>query len=245
MVIKKCKICGEPFDAKGRALCCSPECSKENRKATRDRYNKSPEGKAARDRYNKSPEGKAARDRYNKSPKGKAARDRYKKSPKGKATWQKYEQSPKGKTTRQKYYNENKDEIIKKDMLCKKDKISELCKEYEGDLEQILENIPTNWHVREAKMQVWFGESYADGMIAKIKMTPVCEVTGEKTNDLVIHHLWSFNMHPELGNDPANMVRITKDVHNEFHKIFGYGNNTPEQWNEFVENFNKEGGDSI
>lgn len=113
--------------------------------------------------------------------------------------------------------------------------ISELCEQYDGDLWRILENIPDKWHVREAKMQVWFGESYYDGMIAKIESTPVCEVTG-KTKDLVIHHLYSFNTHPELGNDPANMVRIATSVHNDFHKIYGYGNNTLEQWLEFVEN---------
>ena len=84
-------------------------------------------------------------------------------------------------------------------------------------------------------MQVWFNESYADGIIAKIKSTPVCEVTGEK-NNLVIHHLYSFNTHPELGNDLANMVRINADIHKAFHKAYGYGNNTPEQWVEFLEN---------
>ena len=113
--------------------------------------------------------------------------------------------------------------------------VSKFCEQYNGDLEKILENIPTRWYIREAKMQVWFNESYADGIIAKIKSTPVCEVTGEK-NNLVIHHLYSFNTHPELGNDLANMVRINADIHKAFHKAYGYGNNTPEQWVEFLEN---------
>ena len=134
------------------------------------------------------------------------------------------------------YYEDNKDEIREKKMLKGKKEISKLCKQYNGDLEQILENIPTHWQIREAKMRVWFNESYYDGMIAKIKSTPVCEVTGEKTNNLVIHHLYSFNTHPELGNDPANMVRITDEVHKAFHKKYGHGDNTPEQWAEFVEN---------
>ena len=113
--------------------------------------------------------------------------------------------------------------------------ISELCEQYHGDLKQILENIlNTTWHDREAKMQIWFGKSYADGMIAKIQSTPVCEVTGEK-KDLVIHHLYSFNTHPELGDDPNNMVRITSAIHDEFHSIYGRGDNTPEQWYEFLQ----------
>lgn len=85
-------------------------------------------------------------------------------------------------------------------------------------------------------MRVWFGESYYDGVMVKIESTPVCEVTGEKTNDLVIHHLYSFNTHPELGADPNNMVRVCNDIHKKFHSIYGKGNNTPDQWFEFVEN---------
>lgn len=30
MVMKKCKICGKEFDAKGRQVCCSDECKHEN-----------------------------------------------------------------------------------------------------------------------------------------------------------------------------------------------------------------------
>jgi hypothetical protein len=87
-------------------------------------------------------------------------------------------------------------------------------------------------------MRVWFNESYYDGIIAKIESTPYCEVTGE-TDNLVIHHLYSFNTHPELGNDLTNMVRITETVHKAFHKEYGYGNNTPQQWEEFVNNYTK------
>lgn len=210
MVIKKCIICGKEFDAHGRALCCSPECSKINRK------NKKRE-------YEKSDKCKEYRKKYRQSDKGKAKDKRYWQSEKGKANQKRYHQSKKGKTAQQKA---NKKYMQKK--------IDELNKQYNGDLDKILENIPVKWFEREAKIQVWFNESYVEGMIAKIKSTPACEVTGEKTNDLVIHHLYSFNTHPELSNDPANMVRIKKEVHKAFHNIYGRGNNTPEQWMEFI-----------
>ena len=32
-------------------------------------------------------------------------------------------------------------------------------------------------------------------------------------------------------------ICLTKEIYYLFHSIYGYGNNTEEQWNEFVENF--------
>lgn len=35
-------------------------------------------------------------------------------------------------------------------------------------------------------------------------------------------------------------ICITEDVHNQFHHIYGYGNNTEEQWNEFINTYYKQ-----
>ena len=240
MVKKICKICGKEFDAKGRALCCTPECSeineKNNHKKAMKKYNQSEKGKAASKKYRQSDKGKATRKEYEQSERGKAVDKKYRQSEKGKAAKKKankkYSQSPKGKATQKRYNNSPKGRTTKRKYNQKK--IAELNEEYNGDLNLILKDCPHTWEEREAKMQVWFNESYCDGIIAKIESTPVCEVTGVK-DDLRIHHLYSFNTHPELGNDPANMVRITEAVHKAFHKEYGYGNNTPEQWEEFLE----------
>ena len=41
MVMKKCKICGKEFDAKGRQVCCSDECKRINKKMNaKKRYDK-------------------------------------------------------------------------------------------------------------------------------------------------------------------------------------------------------------
>nr|DAE79309.1 MAG TPA: CCAAT/enhancer-binding protein beta [Caudoviricetes sp.] len=34
-------------------------------------------------------------------------------------------------------------------------------------------------------------------------------------------------------------VCLTKEIHQQFHNIFGYGNNTQDQWNKFIQNYNK------
>ena len=131
------------------------------------------------------------------------------------------------------YRLNNRDKILKDDYRRKKRNIEHLISEFDGDIDVIKKYCPSKWLIRELEMLVNYNVSYFNGMIAKIESTPVCEVTGSNKN-LVIHHLESYNIHPELGADPNNMVRVTEDIHKEFHNIYGYGNNTREQWNEFI-----------
>ena len=66
-----------------------------------------------------------------------------------------------------------------------------------------------------------------------------CEFTGCKSNNLVIHHLNGYNWYIEGRMDVDNAVVIDKEVHDVFHNKYGRGDNTKEQWEEFVENYNK------
>ena len=67
-----------------------------------------------------------------------------------------------------------------------------------------------------------------------------CQVTGIRGGDLVVHHLYSYNKYRCLRTAIENGVTVSKEIHKEFHNIYGYGNNTEEQWNEFIENRNRE-----
>lgn len=62
-----------------------------------------------------------------------------------------------------------------------------------------------------------------------------CFLTGAKKN-LESHHLDSWNKFPEKRYDVTNGVLLTKEVHREFHNIYGYGNNTEQQFAEFAKN---------
>ena len=60
-----------------------------------------------------------------------------------------------------------------------------------------------------------------------------CQITGIKGGKLVMHHLNSYNSDKEHRTDVNNCITLLKEVHKLFHKEYGYGNNTKEQFEEF------------
>jgi 5-methylcytosine-specific restriction endonuclease McrA len=65
-----------------------------------------------------------------------------------------------------------------------------------------------------------------------------CQITGiKKSGDLVAHHLNSYNLDKENRFNVDNGITILKEIHKLFHHYYGYGNNTKEQFKEFIERF--------
>ena len=64
-----------------------------------------------------------------------------------------------------------------------------------------------------------------------------CQITG-KTSNLVAHHLEGYNWCKEKRFDVDNGITLHVSIHKCFHHFYGYGNNTKEQFKEFVENYN-------
>ena len=63
-----------------------------------------------------------------------------------------------------------------------------------------------------------------------------CFVTGEKNKNLLTcHHLNSWDSYPEQRYDISNGVTITKEIHKAFHKEYGAGKNTKEQFEKFLQ----------
>ena len=82
------------------------------------------------------------------------------------------------------------------------------------------------WHTPEAKRLKRY--------IFK-KHNRICCICNQEKRKMNIHHLYSRNKYPELLYNEDNLVVICKECHNEFHSAYGFGDNTKEQFEEFMQ----------
>lgn len=86
--------------------------------------------------------------------------------------------------------------------------------------------------VRDRQGDCWYS-SWAYEVKRRAEFT--CIITGERSNKLASHHLYSWSKFPELRIFIDNGVSIHRDLHNEFHSLYGKGHNTYSQFKEFYE----------
>lgn len=70
-----------------------------------------------------------------------------------------------------------------------------------------------------------------------------CKACGQYSKNLNAHHLDGWNWCREKRFDVENGVTLCEGCHTNFHKVFGYGDNTSEQFNEFRNAI--KGGDNV
>jgi hypothetical protein len=61
-----------------------------------------------------------------------------------------------------------------------------------------------------------------------------CEITGINKRNLSVHHLDSVHLFPHKKFDKNNVIVITKDIHMDFHKKYGFQWATKEKWDNYV-----------
>lgn len=64
-----------------------------------------------------------------------------------------------------------------------------------------------------------------------------CQCCGKRGGNICTHHLNSYDWDKEHRTDVDNGICLCSKCHKEYHKIYGYGNNTIAQFREFL--FNK------
>ncbi len=63
----------------------------------------------------------------------------------------------------------------------------------------------------------------------------ICQCCGyNKGKILVAHHLNSYMKYKEDRFDVNNGITLCEECHKKFHSMYGYGNNTREQFNDFI-----------
>lgn len=94
------------------------------------------------------------------------------------------------------------------------------------------------WNPNKTDEERQNGRSYPeyDDFIKKVLARDeyTCFCCGQKHGDLEVHHLNGYNWCISGRTDETNAITLCKSCHNNFHSIYGRGNNTKEQFEEWT-----------
>lgn len=88
---------------------------------------------------------------------------------------------------------------------------------------------PENTKIRQSPE----GKAWRYDVMAKANFT--CNRCDQRGGSLHAHHLNGFNSFPEQRIDVDNGICLCEDCHSDFHQKYGKGDNTKEQYNEYIQ----------
>lgn len=86
------------------------------------------------------------------------------------------------------------------------------------------------------KIQVWSTDLPEKSGATIVRICDCCGYSRKVA--LKAHHLYAYEAHKDLALDIENGVALCSNCHEEFHKQYGWGENTPEQYVKFKEAYN-------
>ena len=115
-----------------------------------------------------------------------------------------------------------------------KETVSEMCKARIGELHPGWNHELTDKDRRRTReyreYREWRAEVYD-------RDNYTCQRCGDNIGGtLIAHHIEGYNLNKGLRTELSNGVTLCSDCHNKFHGIYGRGNNTSQQFAEFMEN---------
>ena len=85
---------------------------------------------------------------------------------------------------------------------------------------------------RQTKRQYLEYDEFIKKVLARDNYT--CQCCGEHNNHMNVHHLDGYNWCKEKRTDIDNGVTLCEECHKNFHNIYGRGNNTSEQYEQWI-----------
>lgn len=87
---------------------------------------------------------------------------------------------------------------------------------------------PENTRIRQSVE----GKAWTYDILSKSSFT--CTKCSQRGGKLHAHHLNGFNLFPDLRFDLDNGVCLCESCHDKFHEVYGKGDNTKDQFNEWI-----------
>lgn len=72
-----------------------------------------------------------------------------------------------------------------------------------------------------------------------------CQVSKNNKGKMIVHHLDCYSDFKDKRTDVNNGITLSEEIHNLYHKIYGYKHNTKEQFEEFLIRYNNKEFDEV